>query len=244
VVVDGDAARGDDVVTERERERDGARLFVGVRPSMVTVARLGEVAEALARRATTAGVAIRWLPSATYHVTLKFLGWTRRDGVPAVVDAITRACATASPVSFDVARLGAFPSRERASVVWAGVGGGGDALGRIAGALDDELAALGFAKEKRPFHAHVTLGRLRDLKAVGDVLLPFQEQTFSTTHIEDVTLYESIMKSSGSEYKIISRTSFKEAAEAAKCQPQSLQPRVRDAIDTDDGWPRGQGPGD
>jgi hypothetical protein len=90
----------------------------------------------------------------------------------------------------------------------------------------------------------VTLGRLRDQKSVGDVLLPFQEQVFSDTRIEDVVLYESTMKSSGSEYRIVSRIAFKQAAEAEKRQTAPLQPGQRDAIDTDDGWPRGQGPGD
>ena len=127
---------------ERKPASDAKRIFVGIRPAMSTVAQLGEVAESLARRATAAGVPIRWLPPASYHVTVKFLGWARPAVVPAVVDALT-AAATLAPFTFSTARLGAFPARDRATVVWAGVES--DALGRLARATDAAVAPLGFA---------------------------------------------------------------------------------------------------
>lgn len=233
--------------------RDARRLFVGIRPAMATVSQLGEVAEALARRATTAGVPIRWVPPTSYHVTLKFLGWARPALVPAIVDAI-RAAAAVPPFVFTTARLGAFPSRDRASVVWAGADS--PQAASLAGALDAGCAALGFAPERRPFHGHVTLGRLRDPKGVADVLLPFSEQVFSDTRVSSITLYESIAKSTGSEYRAIAEVPLEGRDLAEKRQTRPLERSHQDAtsgsparspsplerIDTDDGWPRGQGP--
>jgi len=233
--------------------RDAKRLFVGIRPAMAAVAQLGEVAEALARRAATAGVPIRWLSPATYHVTVKFLGWARPEAVPAIVDAI-RAAATVRPFTFTTARLGAFPARDRASVVWAGVDC--PPIATLASALEDACAALGFARERRPFHGHVTLGRLRDPRPVSDVLLPFSEQVFSDTRVQSITLLESITKSNGSEYREVARIDLDGAISAEKRQTRPLERSQHDAtsdpsprslsplegIDTDDGWPRGQGP--
>jgi RNA 2',3'-cyclic 3'-phosphodiesterase len=234
--------------------RDAKRLFIGIRPSVASIAQLGEVAEALARRAQTAGVPIRWLPPATYHVTVKFLGWGRPEAVPAIVDAIGAAAAATAPFGFTTARLGAFPARDRASVVWAGVDSA--PLARLAAAIDAGCAALGFARERRPFHGHVTLGRLRDPRAVSDVLLPFSEQTFSDTTVQTITLFESLTKPTGSEYRQVARIDLQPPRATEKRQTRPLEPTPQDAtsgpssrslsplegIHTDDGWPRGQGP--
>jgi 2'-5' RNA ligase len=227
---------------EAGRGRDGKRLFVGIRPSMTTVAQLGEVTESLARRATNAGVPIRWLPPASYHVTLKFLGWGKAEVVPAVVDAL-RAAAAVAPFTFSTARLGAFPSRDKATVVWAGCDS--DALGRLARAADAALAPLGFAPDRRPFHGHVTLGRLRDPRGVSEVILPFAEQMFSETRVHSITLYESLTKSTGSEHLEIATIDLDPTRNAGFSAPgRQTRPVERglESIDTDDGWPRGQGP--
>lgn len=239
---------------EAKPARDAKRLFIGIRPSMTTVAQLGEVAETLARRATTAGVPIRWLAPATYHVTMKFLGWARPEAVPAVVEAI-RTAATVAPFTFTTSRLGAFPSRDKASVVWAGVYDC-EPMVRLAKALEDACAPLGFARDKRPFHGHVTLGRLREARVVSDVLLPFAEQVFSETRVQSITLYESITKPAGSEYREVATIDLERAPASEKRQTGGLETTQHDAtsgsstrapsplegIDTDDGWPRGQGP--
>ena len=218
------------------------RLFVGIRPAMVTVARLGEVAEALARRAKTAGVGIRWLPPASYHVTLKFLGQARPEVIPAVIDAARAAAAGAAPFTFATARLGAFPSREKATVVWAGVEGT-EPMAKLVRALDAEMSGLGFPSEKRPFHGHVTIGRLRTPGRVSDVLLPFAEQAFSETRVHSFTIFESVTKPTGSEYKEVARIELGASETSDQRQGRPVQERSPlDGIDTDDGWPRGQGP--
>src|SRR5690348_3990469 len=101
----------------------GKRLFVGARVSVATANALAASAEMLQRRARDAGLDLKWVAPASYHVTLKFLGWTREEAVGAVREAAERACAGVAPLKFRTARLGAFPALERASVVWAGVEG-------------------------------------------------------------------------------------------------------------------------
>lgn len=217
---------------------DGKRLFVGIRPAIATVAELGEVCETLARRAQTANVPIKWIAPASYHVTVKFLGWARAEIVPAVIDAV-RAAAAIAPFTFTTARLGAFPARDRASVVWAGVDC--EPIARLARALDESCAQLGFGKDKRAFHGHVTLGRLRDQKPASEVILPFAEQVFSDTRVTAITLFESITKPTGSEYLRVADLALGQPPDGQKRQSRGVQSQL-ETIDTDDGWPRGQGP--
>ena len=211
---------------------DGKRLFFGVRVSLATANALAQCAEQLARRANDAKLDIRWAVPTSYHVTLKFLGWTRGDAIAAVRDTAEQALAGTQSFRFRTARLGAFPSLEKASVVWAGIEP--SPLGELADKLDRAMAGIGFAPEKRPFAAHVTLGRLRESRPVRDVVLPMSEQMFSDTRIEGVTLFESETKSSGSVYSEISRIGFKTPDLSEKRQTGALE--LGD--ETDDGWPR------
>ena len=212
------------------------RLFVGARVSVATANALAACAEMLERRSKDAGIALKFVAPANYHVTLKFLGHTREEAVGAVRDAVAAACTGVAPIKFRCARLGAFASVERANVVWAGVEDGG-ALGELAKKIDAACARLGFAAEPRAFHAHVTLARLRETRPVRELVLPLSEQMFSDTRIDGVTLFESQTKPSGSVYQEIERISFKPAETAPERQTSSLDM----GEETDDGWPRGHG---
>lgn len=208
------------------------RLFVGIRVSVQTANALTQAAESLQRRAKDARLDLKWVAPVNYHVTLKFLGSTRADTVGAVRDALENAIVGVEPFRFRTARIGAFPSLEKASVVWAGVEG---PLDDLAARIDKAMAGIGYAPEKRAFHAHVTLARLRETRPVKDVVLPLSEQMFSDTRVDGVTLFESETKSSGSVYRDLHRINFK--------IPEKTHERQTGALDlgdeTDDGWPRG-----
>jgi len=225
---------------------EGKRLFVGLRVSLATANALGRAVETLGRRARDGGLEVRWVPPAGYHVTLKFLGWTRATAIEAVADALDRAARGAQRFTLKTGRLGAFASLDKASVIWAGVDEPSGALAALAAAVETAMAGVGYAAESRPFHPHVTVARLREIRAVKDLVLPVAEQMFGDTRIEAVTLFESETKPAGSVYKEISRIDFKPLETDAERQTRALdlgaQPRSSEPEDTDDGWPRGQGP--
>jgi len=216
----------------------GKRLFVGVRVSVQTANALAAAAETLQRRARDASVDIKWVAPVNYHATLKFLGFTRDDAIGAVRDALDGALVGAQPVKFRTARLGAFPSLEKASVLWAGVDH--NALDDLAARVEKAMTGIGFAAETRAFHGHVTLGRLRETRPLRDVVLPLSEQMFSDTRIDGVTLFESETKSSGSVYRDVCRIPFKTAADrgsdAEKRQTGAVELGDETQTDTDDGW--------
>jgi len=235
--------------------RPGKRLFVGVRISVAAANTLAGCVETLARRARDAAVDLRWVAPANYHVTLAFLGWTGVDALGPVCDALGAATAGLDRITFRTSRLGAFPSFDKASVLWAGIEDGA-ALGRLAQSIGEAVAGLGFERDARPFHPHVTIARLPSARALRDVVLPMAEQMFGDTRIDSVTLFESETNSSGSIYRELSKIAFKRARNA----PLESEKRQTDALErdnpdrepdetqahteTDDGWPRGQGPTD
>jgi len=178
---------------------DQVRLFIGVRVAVDVVHQLAELQKRMAGAARGAGLRVKWTAPAGLHVTLAFLGWARPEVVDAVADAGAHALRGARTFGFVTRGAGAFPSPARARVLWAGVDDGGRLSG-LARSLGEATAALGFARETRPFHGHVTLGRLREPADVAALLAPHAEQIFSETWVESVVLFESLMKSKGSEY--------------------------------------------
>ncbi len=224
----------------------GKRLFIGAQISLATANALAGAAETLGRRARDAGVDIRWLPPVNYHVTLRFLGWTRAEAIGAVRDALDAAAAGTAPLSFRTARLGAFASLDRATALWAGVEAPAPLIG-LARRVEDACARLGYPAERRAFHPHVTIGRLREPRAVREVVLPLAEQMFGDTALDAITLFESETKSSGSVYRELYKIRLEarpsEPISAPKRQTPPVELATRPAVepDTDDGWPRGQG---
>jgi 2'-5' RNA ligase len=217
---------------------NGKRLFVGVRVSTQTANALAAAAEMLQRRGRDAGLDLKFVAATNYHVTLKFLGWTRDEAVPALVDALGAAVIGVAPFRFRTARLGAFPSLDKANVVWAGLEDGA-AMVELAARVETACERLGFARDARSFHPHVTLARIggQQTRAVKDVVLPLSEQMFSESRVEGVTLFESETKPSGSVYREVARIAFKQAENPPKRQTGALE--LGD--ETDDGWPRGHG---
>jgi len=230
---------------------EGRRLFVGLRISLATANSLARTVDTLGRRAKETGMDLRWVPPANYHLTLKFLGWTREAAVQAVGDALVRVVAGAQRFTFKTSRLGAFDSLEKANVLWAGVEEPSGALAKLAEAVETAMVAIGYAAETRPYRPHVTLARARETRPLKDLVLPVAEQMFGDTRVESVTLFESETKPSGSVHKEISRIDFKPTQIPApgeaerQTRPVNLgaeTTRSSELEDTDDGWPRGQGP--
>jgi 2'-5' RNA ligase len=237
----------DDKRDEKPRE-PGKRLFVGMRVSVATSNALAGAAETLARRARDASVDVRWVAPVSYHVTLKFLGWTREAAIGAVVDALEAASENTPRFTIKCARIGGFPTIEKASVVWAGIEEQTGVLDMLAKRIEQRCAGIGFANDKRAFHPHVTLGRLRETRPLREVVLPLSEQMFGDTRVDSMTLFESETKSSGSLYKEIRRIDFKTASESRISDSERQTPEVlldaskrslRSEPETDDGWPRG-----
>jgi 2'-5' RNA ligase len=205
---------------------DRIRLFLGVEISMAAARELTAAAEALRRKARAGGLRVRWVAPEMYHVTLKFLGWTRPEAVGAIVDVLGDAIAAVDAFTVTGRGPGAFPRVDRARVLWAGLDDPTGGLTRLAGILETALEPIGFAREARPFHAHVTLGRIREPEDVQTLLQGESERLFRESRITAVTLFESVLKSGGSEYRAQARFGLGAAFRGGKRQTEALQPEV------------------
>jgi 2'-5' RNA ligase len=132
---------------------------------------------------------VRWVPPANWHITLKFLGSTSADRVPLVEESVGGIASAHRRATLEVRGLGAFPSVERARVLWAGVDDPDAGLAALVRDLESGLAPE-FRKEMRRFHPHLTIARSEPpvRLPVGFADTPVATEPFS---VDRAVLYRS-----------------------------------------------------
>jgi RNA 2',3'-cyclic 3'-phosphodiesterase len=110
----------------------------------------------------------RWVDPGSMHLTLKFLGNVEVKRLPAVRDAISTAVKSSGRFQLLTGSTGFFPDHRKPRVFWLGLEGDIRALVILQKAVDEAMSGLGFARENRPFTAHLTLARLKDEAGVND----------------------------------------------------------------------------
>jgi len=106
--------------------------------------------------------AVAWVPAANLHFTLRFLGNQDQDGLARAVEALGEAAGATPPFTLALHGMGGFPGLERPRILWVGATAGALEARALQGRLDDALDRRGFGREDRPWHPHVTVGRVFD----------------------------------------------------------------------------------
>ena len=186
----------------------GRRLFVAVPLGDEAVVGVTRLVEDLRGSAGTGdrrvrGRDVRWVRLDGLHLTLRFLGPTTEDRVPAVAEAVRRVAAAMRPFEISVDHGGAFPSSERPRTLWLGVDEGEDDLAALAGALERELVEAGWPPADRPFRAHLTLARTDGVPTAAGVasrLIEAASGLALTSHVDRIVLFESITGGGAARY--------------------------------------------
>ena len=157
------------------------------------------VLDALAARVAPLAVPGRPTTRGQWHVTLQFLGDDADvDGVAAALDGID-----AAGGSVRLGGAGAFPGARRASVRWMGFAEGAGVLARVAAAVAQRTAAIGYPADARAFRPHVTLSRLRPAADARAVIAALgTEPVGAAWPVDAVTVYESRRRADGARYEV------------------------------------------
>jgi 2'-5' RNA ligase len=175
------------------------RTFVALELSESARTGILSVVDELRRR----GIRASWARESTLHLTLKFLGDVEERALPEVVEAVSRASRQVSSFTLETRSLGAFPSPQRPRVLWVGVEAP-DALYQLARDVDAELGRLGFPRERKRFHPHITLGRVRDERAAS-VLSVFEDMSVprEVTEVRELRVMKSTLRPQGAVHELV-----------------------------------------
>ncbi len=107
--------------------------------------------------------ALRWTGREAWHLTLAFLGEMPEGATARLEPRLERAAARHPRMSLSLVGAGAFPGTARARVLWTGVQGDRNALGKLAASVAAGARRAGAPglEETRRFQAHLTLARCR-----------------------------------------------------------------------------------
>lgn len=180
------------------------RAFVAV-PVEAGVERAAELLEQVRVRCDRAGLRANWVRPENLHLTLAFLGGVEPSRIEAIAAALAPLSAHPS-FAVELRGVGRFPPGGKPRVLWMGVGGGADRLEAIASEVAERLAPLGFSPDRRPFHPHFTLARVkRATRRVDDVLDHFREAEGGVTRVSELMLFQSLTRPEGPEYTPLAR---------------------------------------
>lgn len=164
---------------------------------------LDAVAAAVAP-ARSVRVGLRWEQRERYHLTLQFLGPVRK--LAPVVDGLAAAVGECPAFAFQLGGTGAFPKPGRARVVWMGPTVGGPDLVGLAAAVSAGLRPHGYEPDRKGFHPHLTLARLKVPDNVAEVLAAIgPEPVGEPFTVGEVVLYQSRLSSQGPTYSVLER---------------------------------------
>lgn len=150
---------------------------------------------------------IKWVDEEQLHITLKFFGESSASTINGISAAIKDCCLTHSSFSFEVCSPGYFRKRQEPSVIFL-QSAKTEELETLQADLDNRFAALSIPKEVHAFKPHLTLGRVksvRDTSLFYDLMKQFPKRAVQTIPVSELILFESVLRPSGPDYKILER---------------------------------------
>ncbi len=189
------------------------RAFIAVDLTPEIYQRLEQVSAQIRQRLGEAPV--RWAPVENIHLTLKFLGDVSLTNLEMLKKLLQAEVAGHRIFEISVGGIGSFPTIHRPRVVWVGVEAPPE-LGSLQCGIETEMERLGYAREDRPFSAHLTMGRVsrnatsQEVRKIGEALDSIKVGFLGVAQIREVHLYKSDLKPKGAIYTRIFTTPLHE----------------------------------
>ena len=153
---------------------------------------------------------VKWVPEENIHITLQFLGETEESLIPDIKGALYKILAPYSSFYIKIADVGCFPSGKRPRVIWVGMEGP-QALIDLYKDISSEMVKFGYQKEERGFTPHVTIGRVKSNRNMGELLRRLEEfkvTDFPDFEVQNIKLVKSELKPSGAKYYSLAEIPF------------------------------------
>ena len=146
----------------------------------------------------------RWVAPTKLHVTLKFFGEIDAGLAPALRDTLAAVTRERRAPRVAFSGFSAFPSPEKARVVFTEVEDMGQETRGLSDAIQSGVEALGFPPETRAFHPHLTVARTSeptDSRTWLSAATPWRVVAICP----ELALYRSDTVRPGAEYEALAR---------------------------------------
>ena len=169
------------------------RAFLAIPLNSATIDRIESIQQQLRPELPE----IRWTGRDNLHLTLHFFGGITEENLEKASKIVVSIGSLFKPFSARFTEIGAFPSADRARVIWLGLEE--NKIGMLHHALETKFKSAGFPIELRPFRPHITIGRSR--RQAGHILSHKRPKVADRISVEELILYESRLQSTGAEHR-------------------------------------------
>ena len=142
------------------------------------------------------------------HLTLKFVGETPEDDLPAIYEACSKVAAKHKPFAMDFNRTGIFGSNGTPRVLWLGMTDAPQELYDLEADLLDAFDGIGYLRDRQNFVPHLTVSRIKrmiDKKFFEQVYQSIEQKTYLHADVKELIYFQSFLQPSGPFYKILKR---------------------------------------
>jgi len=146
---------------------------------------------------------VRWVNPEKIHLTLKFFGNIEESRIDPIFKSIEEPIRNTPPFSLKMRGVGAFPKMNNPRVIWMGLVEGREVLISFQKQIEGQLEKIGFLSEDRPFHPHLTLGRMKSSlgkRELVEKIEKHREKEFGDFQVDRVVLFKSDLRPTGPIY--------------------------------------------
>jgi 2'-5' RNA ligase len=152
---------------------------------------------------------VRWIPPDGIHLTLRFLGDIEPTRVSGVVERLKAAASQSGRFSLEPSSPGAFPPSGPPRIFWVGLAGELQRLNLLQGRIEGGLSTIGFEPDRRPFHPHLTVGRIstmarsREAMDARSAYSRLEIEPGQRFEVQSVTFFRSHLLEDGARYEVL-----------------------------------------
>ncbi len=162
---------------------------------------------------------VSWTLEQNLHLTLKFLGEIPSGRVEEIGALLLTAAGDVPVFELSVEGAGGFPSLRAPRVLWIGIREPLVLVGKLHENMETMLSGAGFPREERPFHPHITVGRVRGRIPPGwgeEYARILSGIPFGVAGVNSYQLYESRLSPGGAVYTVLRDIPLSRGAESTE----------------------------
>ncbi len=151
---------------------------------------------------------IKWVPKENLHVTLQFIGDTKKEDLPEITEFLGCSFSKIPKMKFMQPKLEIVPGGNP-RIIWISFSTECKQIFGFSKNLKKKLVEMGYQLDSKPLRFHTTLGRIK--KRLPEILIKqilTAELKFKSFLVEEATLYQSFLRPQGPVYEDIVNYKF------------------------------------
>lgn len=177
------------------------RIFIGINFSDSTREEIERSLKPFKKIATP----IKWVKPENVHLTLKFIGEVSPEKYSQIEEVFTNNDFNVGAFDLEIAGFGKFGRGRELNILWVGIEKN-ETIKNLYQRIEDTLAKIGISKEKRPFKAHLTVGRNKknfNFKPLFELLDKNADVHVTKFRVNAFQVFKSELFSTGPVYTIL-----------------------------------------